>query len=72
MNRYSIVQGEPVIVRSRVDDQQIWHGTMGAIDEQSSNSSSGNGNYGMVDSVVIQIPLPVPTPFMWIWRHLTD
>ena len=50
MNRYSIVQGEPVIVRSRVDDQQIWHGTMGAIDEQSSNSSSGNGNYGMVDS----------------------
>ena len=50
MNRYSIVQGEPAIVRSRVDDQQIWHGTMGAIDEQSSNSSSGNGNYGMVDS----------------------
>ena len=50
MNRYSIVQGEPVIVRSRVDDQQIWHGTMGAIDEQSSNSSSGSGNYGMVDS----------------------
>ena len=50
MNRYSIVQGEPVIVRSRVDDQQIWHGTMGAIDEQSSNSSSNNGYYGMVDS----------------------
>ncbi len=50
MNRYSIVQGEPVIVRSRVDDQQIWHGTMGAIDEQSSNSSSSNGHYGMVDS----------------------
>ena len=49
MNRYSIVQGEPVIVRSRVDDQQIWHGTMGAIDEQSSNSSSNN-NYGMVDA----------------------
>ena len=32
LNIQNIVEGEPVIVRSRVDSSQIWHGTMGTID----------------------------------------
>ena len=28
LNIQNIVEGEPVIVRSRVDSSQIWHGTM--------------------------------------------
>lgn len=42
-NRNTVVPGSAVIVRSRVDENQIWHGTMGAVDEQNStNSSSSN------------------------------
>ncbi|MDD5804486.1 efflux RND transporter periplasmic adaptor subunit [Blautia sp. HCP3S3_H10_1] len=47
-NRNTVVPGSAVIVRSRVDENQIWHGTMGAVDEQnSSNSSSSNSYLGM-------------------------
>ena len=45
-NRNTVVPGSAVIVRSRVDENQIWHGTMGAVDEQnSSNSNSSNSYY---------------------------
>ena len=40
LNVNSIVEGEPVIIRSRVDDSQTWKGTMGTIDKDS--ASSGN------------------------------
>ncbi len=47
-NRNSVVPGSAVLVRSRVDENQIWHGTMGAVDEQSaSNSSNSNNMWGM-------------------------
>ena len=47
-NRNSVVPGSAVLVRSRVDENQIWHGTMGAVDEQSvSNSSNSNTMWGM-------------------------
>ncbi len=47
-NRNTVVPGSAVLVRSRVDENQIWHGTMGAVDEQnSSNSSSSNSYLGM-------------------------
>ena len=47
-NRNTVVPGSAVIVRSRVDENQIWHGTMGAVDEQNStNSSSSNSYFGM-------------------------
>lgn len=47
-NRKTIVPGSAVLIRSRADDSQIWHGTMGAVDEQnSSNSNSNNGYSGM-------------------------
>nr|WP_295279462.1 biotin/lipoyl-binding protein [uncultured Blautia sp.] len=47
-NRNTVVPGSAVIVRSRVDENQIWHGTMGAVDEQnSSNSSNSNSYWGM-------------------------
>lgn len=47
-NRNTIVPGSAVLIRSRADDSQIWHGTMGAVDEQnSSNSNSNNSYWGM-------------------------
>ena len=50
-NRNTVVPGSAVIVRSRVDENQIWHGTMGAVDEQNStNSSSSNSYFGMSSS----------------------
>ena len=49
-NKSSIIPGEPVIVRSRVDETQIWRGTMGTVDEQNASSDSSNMYYGMVDS----------------------
>lgn len=41
-NIYAVTEGQPVIIRSRVDDS-IWYGTMGAVDTE--NSQSGNNNY---------------------------
>lgn len=50
-NKSSIIPGEPVIIRSRVDETEVWHGTMGAVDEQNATSdSSSNMYWGMVDS----------------------
>ena len=44
-NRNSVVPGSAVIVRSRVDENQIWRGTMGAVDEQSASSSNNSNSY---------------------------
>lgn len=50
-NIYSVTEGQPVIIRSRVDDS-IWYGTMGAVDTE--NGQTGNSNsyayYGMEDT----------------------
>lgn len=51
MNADSIIEGQPVIVRSRVDEKQIWKGTMGSVDRESANSQSNNSNsWGMMDA----------------------
>lgn len=51
MNVDSIVEGSPVIVRSRVDDTKTWKGTMGAVDRDSANSQNdSSAYYGMVDT----------------------
>lgn len=46
----SIIPGEPVIVRSRVDDSQSWKGTMGSIDSENASSSNNNNMYGMMST----------------------
>ena len=50
-NIYSVVEGQPVIIRSRVDDS-VWYGTMGAVDTE--NGQTGNEDsyyyYGTSDS----------------------
>ena len=43
-NRNTIVPGSAVLIRSRADDSQIWHGTMGAVDEQNSSNSNSNNS----------------------------
>lgn len=50
MNVQNIIEGDPVIIRSRVDSSQTWKGTMGTIDRESATSSSNNSNFGMMDS----------------------
>ena len=51
LNIQNIVEGEPVIIRSRVDSSQIWHGTMGTIDKDSATTNSSSSNsYGMMDA----------------------
>ena len=51
LNMGSLVIGEPVIVRSRADENQTWKGMMGSIDlENASSGSSNSMNYGMMDS----------------------
>lgn len=48
----TIIEGEPVIIRSRVDEKQIWRGTMGAIDRENANSDTNNNNmyFGMMEA----------------------
>ena len=50
MNVQNIIEGDQVIIRSRVDSSQTWKGTMGTIDRESATSSSNNSNSGMMDS----------------------
>lgn len=50
LNASDIVEGEPVIIRSRVDETQTWNGTMGNIDRDSATTSSSDSYYGMIDS----------------------
>ena len=50
-NMNSIIEGEPVIVRSRVDENLVWKGTMGAIDQDNANTENSSDMYfGMMDS----------------------
>ena len=46
LNRDQIIPGEPVIIRSRVDEDVTWRGTMGYIDTQSDNSNNTDSMYG--------------------------
>ena len=50
MNVGSIIEGEPVIIRSRVDENQVWKGTMGSVDRESANSQSSSNAWGMMDA----------------------
>ena len=50
MNVQNIIEGDPVIIRSRVDSSQTWKGTMGTIDRESATSSNSSSSFGMTDS----------------------
>ena len=50
MNIQNIVEGEPVVVRSRVDSNQTWKGTMGNIDKDAASTSNNSDTYSMTDS----------------------
>lgn len=51
-NRSFVVPGEPVIIRSRVNSDQTWRGTMGNIDTQNGSGDSNGNNmyYGMMST----------------------
>lgn len=51
LNRDSIIPGESVIIRSRVDSTKIWKGTMGSIDVNNGTSDSDSNSYwGMMST----------------------
>ena len=50
MNIQNIVEGEPVVVRSRVDSNQTWKGTMGNIDKDAASTSNNSDTNSMMDS----------------------
>lgn len=50
-NRYSITPGDPVIIRSRVDNSQIWKGIMGNVDDNNGTTDTNDNMYfGMMSS----------------------
>lgn len=51
LNRDSIIPGESVIIRSRVDSTKTWKGTMGSIDVNNGTSDSDSNSYwGMMST----------------------
>ena len=50
LNIQNIVEGEPVVVRSRVDSNQTWKGTMGNIDKDAASTSNNSDAYSMDSS----------------------
>lgn len=51
LNINYLMEGEPMIIRSRADETQTWTGVIGIIDRENANSSNNNGNYwGMTDA----------------------
>lgn len=51
LNRDSIIPGESVIIRSRVDSSKTWKGTMGSIDVNNGTSDSDSNSYwGMMST----------------------
>ena len=71
MNVGNIIEGSPVIIRSRVDEDEIWRGTMGTVDRDSANTEdSSSMYYGMVDTSGSQTSSST-YPFMCIWTLQT-
>ena len=46
-NVSQVVEGQPAIIRSRVDENMTWRGTYTAVDTKNPNNSSNNMMYGM-------------------------
>lgn len=49
-NMNSIMEGDPVIIRSRVDTQVTWKGTMGEVDTEHPDEDSDDSLYSSADS----------------------
>ena len=45
-NVWSLMEGQPVILRSRVDSEKTWTGTISKVDTQNSYDDGNNNNYG--------------------------
>lgn len=62
-NISSVIEGQPVIVHSRVDEEQTWKGTMTAVDTENPEK-----NDSMYFILVIPPKLPAAIPFILIWN----
>ena len=49
-NLSAVIEGEPAIIHSRVDETQTWNGTFGAIDTDNPETSSSGEEYGMTEN----------------------
>lgn len=51
MEAQTFMEGDPIIIRSRLDEDQIWRGTLGAVDRENAVSDNNNNMYwGMMDT----------------------
>ncbi|MDD7218959.1 MAG: efflux RND transporter periplasmic adaptor subunit [Clostridia bacterium] len=62
-NRDSVVEGEPVIIRSRVDSHQTWKGTMGSIDLNNGSSDDNSNDYWGMSSASDEQTTSTSYPF---------
>lgn len=46
----TLLEGEPMIIRSRIDEAETWRGTMGSVDRENAVSDNSSSYYGMVDT----------------------
>lgn len=50
MEAQTLMEGTPIIIRSRLDNSQIWKGTLGAVDRENAVASNNNNMFGMMDT----------------------
>lgn len=51
MEAQTFIEGDPIIIRSRLDEDQTWRGTLGTVDRDNAVSDNNNNMYwGMMDT----------------------
>ncbi len=45
-NVWSVTEGQGVIIRSRIDEEQTWNGTISKVDMENQEAGNNNNNYG--------------------------
>ncbi len=50
MEAQTLIEGTPMIVRSRLDDSQVWRGMLGAVDRENAVAGNNNSMFGMMDT----------------------
>ncbi len=57
-NIWSVSEGQPVLLRSRVDEEKTWNGTIELIDMENPQQNNNNYYYGGSDSAVMASKYP--------------
>ena len=69
-NVWSLAEGDPVIIRSRVDENARWTGVISTINTDETADAEESSDDMMYMDDTMESPLP-PITFMWIWTAMT-